>query len=217
MKPHLIISSLLVTSGLANAATMLTSNFDGNDATTDPTVATGLTWTTDSAVTMGNSGNLAAVGDTFAVLGNISTVDNITMTTNLNTNRATPRGFSFSFTTTSNFDLTNLQVISAHLNSSGGGQVYTSDLNWSISGGVGSGSTNIDYAGSIYKTTDFDLTGTTLGAGTYTLTVDINNMVGGGAYASFDGVTLSGTTAPEPSSAALLGLGGIALLIRRRK
>lgn len=37
------------------------------------------------------------------------------------------------------------------------------------------------------------------------------------AWAGFDNVTLDAEAVPEPSSAALLGLGGLALILRRRK
>ena len=40
---------------------------------------------------------------------------------------------------------------------------------------------------------------------------------GGGTQIRFDNVRLDATPVPEPSSAALLGLGGIALILRRRK
>ena len=101
MKNTLILTSLMATTGIVNAITLMTSNFDGNDATTDPTKATGLSWTTDAAVTMNNSGDLAAYGSNFAVFGSNSDVNNILSSTNLNTSRPTERGYSFEFTLSS--------------------------------------------------------------------------------------------------------------------
>ena len=40
---------------------------------------------------------------------------------------------------------------------------------------------------------------------------------GGSSAAIFDDITVNGVVVPEPSSAALLGLGGLALLARRKR
>lgn len=62
-----------------------------------------------------------------------------------------------------------------------------------------------------------DLTGISLSAGqTYTMVVSARG-TGFGHHKAFDAIELNGTVVPEPSSAALLGLGGLALILRRRK
>jgi len=60
----------------------------------------------------------------------------------------------------------------------------------------------------------------TLGAGTYSLTIKADrNTSTAGNNLGIDNLSLNGTVTavPEPSSAALLGLGGLALILRRRK
>ena len=59
--------------------------------------------------------------------------------------------------------------------------------------------------------------GTTLAAGDYSLSVWMSNMPGGGAYATFDGVTVAVTAIPEPATLALLAVGLLATLSRRRR
>ena len=49
------------------------------------------------------------------------------------------------------------------------------------------------------------------------LTIRLDNGTGDIAYMGFDNITLDVAAVPEPSSAALLGLGGLALILRRRK
>ncbi len=245
MKYTITIASLIATAGFANAATTLfTSNFDANTGAhvftgdTDNTSGSsslGVTWTQDAAVTA--ISGLTAVSTTD---GGTSTQGGFAQTQNgagvfanpnvayisRNHNLATPRtdaqlGYSFTFTLNTSFDLEELVVASTHTNNSGNSdQAFASDLVISVSGGtLGSAITdtiNEDYgAFDAYHDVTFDLTGNTLGAGTYTVQVHQSNMPSGGAYASYDGVTL--TAVPEPSSTALLGLGGLALILRRRK
>lgn len=218
----LIIFSLFL--GLqSNADVILTSNFDGNDATTDPSTVTGVTWSVSTGTSMEDSGNLAALNSfNFGVLGGVSTVNNVTVNSNLNTLRPTTRGFSFAFTTTSDYELTNLNILSKHLNGSGTAQAFVSDLVWSINGvasGEVAGVTYLNTSGGVYTSNDIDLSGTTLTAGTYTVEIGMNDMVGGGAFASFDGVTLEGnlSAVPEPSHLMLFGALGLLTLNRRRQ
>lgn len=123
---------------------------------------------------------------------------------------------------TTSYELTSLEVISAHLDGLGRDQNYTSDLNYSLerlsptAAALASASTNLNYESPIggvpqptWITTTF--TGTlpsiTLTSGSYRLSIGMNNMPSGGAFASFDGITLSGNAIPEPS-VAMLVLGG---------
>jgi hypothetical protein len=61
----------------------------------------------------------------------------------------------------------------------------------------------------------FNLAGTALTGGQeYTVAVTQNNLVGGGAYAHYDGLALN--SVPEPSALLLGGFGLLGFLRRRR-
>lgn len=235
MKYTITIASLIASAGFANAATLVTSNFDGN------TGAAALTGNANNSAGAGNTLTVAWTGDEsasasalqsispgggFAIVknGNNTYSNNNLAYINHNLNiddLANARGYSFTFTSTVAYDLTQLQVLAGHTNdSAANNQSNSSDLTVSISGGVFADTTNINYSsGDAILTQTYNLTGNSLSAGTqYTVTVTNANMVGGGAYMVYDGITLEGTVAvPEPSSTALLGLGGLALILRRRK
>ena len=234
MKKTITIASLIATTGLASAATIISSTFDantgattiaGNANNTSGSSSLTVTWTGDES---GSGSALTAIAPAagFTIVNNGANLysnNNVAyIGHNLNiADRANPRGYSFTFTAATAYDLTGLTVLAGHTNdSAASNQSFASDLTVSISGGVFSDTTNVDYTtGAAILTQNYDLTGTSLAAGTeYTVTVTSANMPGGGAYAVYDGITLEGTVAvPEPSSTALLGLGGLALLLRRRK
>ena len=241
MKYTITIASLIATAGLASAATLFTSGFENNTGAnveagnvTNGTGNATLTitdWSTDASVTA--ISNLTAVlnnaggfGQTQGGTGAFASDDVAFIAQNHNTgvDADSVKGYSFTFTVDASWSLDSLTVLSAHTNNVGGqNQSFTSDLVYSISGGtLGSPltetSTEVYGVLPAYHTVAFTgLASNTIGAGTYTVQVTQENFSGGGAYASFDGVTLEATAVPEPSSAALLGLGGLALIMRRRK
>ena len=223
MKKIILITSLIATAGIANAQTTLfSSNFDSNTLTGGSAAA--ITWDTqDTSITAISSLSAISGGAGFANLGaTYSNGDNIYLSNNLNTTGA-EEGYSFTFTTDTEWELATLNLIAGHTTGTADSdQNYISDLNFSLSGGTlgtaVTGSSTEDYWNSTeaYNSVDFDLTGTTIGAGTYTLSVTMDNLNSGGAFAIYDGVAL--TTVPEPAYAALLfGLGSFALILRRRK
>lgn len=231
----------------AQAATLFTSGSDANTrafvfsgGTDDTSGSSSLNitdWTTDSAIT--SISGLTAISTTdggattqggFAVTqgGSGSFANNDVVYLSRNHNLADPRtdaqlGYSFTFTLDSPFDLTSLAVESTHTTNTGTqDQAFASDLIINISGGTLSSpisrTINENYDGENgYQTINFDLTGNQLSAGDYTMEVYQSDMPGGGAYASYDGITPTADAVPEPSSTALLGLGGLTLILRRRK
>lgn len=225
-------AALIALSGTAPATTLFTSAFDGHTGVpttgyvqnVSGSTTAGITdWTTDASVTSISGLTAITPGGGFVNQGApFAGPDNIYVNHNLNiADRADPRGYSLTFTTDSSWDLTTLQVAAGHSNNTGSqNQAYASDLTISLSGGtlgatVTQTKLQVDYAGVEYVNSAFDLTGTTIGPGTYTLEVTENNMGGGGAYAIYDGIALDAV--PEPSGTLLLGLTGLALLARRQR
>jgi len=234
MKKTIILTSLIASAGIANAATIISSTFDGNTGaaalagSADNTSGAGntlnVTWTGDESAS-GSALQSISPGGGFAIVNGSPTYSNNNVAYinhNLNiADRANARGYSFTFTSTVDYNLTNLAIRAGHTNNSAASnQAFDSDLTITISGGVFTNTSTIDYDTPTADIRDlsYDLTGTSLSAGvTYTVTATSANMPGGGAYMVYDGITLEGTVVPEPSSTALLGLGGLALILRRRK
>ncbi len=234
MRKALWFLSFLAAASSANAATIISSNFDGNTGAAalagvaNNTSGAGNTLTVTWSGLEGGSGSVLqsiSPAGGFAIVSNGANAysNNNVAYINYNLNladKAAPRGYSFTFTPTVAYNLTQLTVGAGHTNNSAtDNQSFLSDLTVSISGGVFSNTKNVDYsvaADPTILTQNYDLTGKSLSANTtYTITVTSANLNGTGAYMVYDGITLTGV--PEPSSAALLGLGGLALLRRRRK
>lgn len=239
MTKLLTLTSGLILTGATHGATILTSGFDGNTGAyvftgnTDNNTATSTSltindWTTDAAVSSisgltaisTTTGGFAQTQNGAGAYANNNTV--FISRNNFGLDANTERGFSFQFTLDSAFDLTNLNVISGHTNNTGNqDQAFTSDLNFIISGGT-LGSSISDFSTENYGTApayhsvNFDLTGNTLGPGTYTISITQTNATGG-SYATFNGITLEGTAVPEPSSTALIGLAGLGFILRRKR
>lgn len=239
----LAASFLFATS--AHADLVFSSGFDGNtgahvfagntDNTTGSSTVTITDWTLGSftssvsgltAISTGDSGTSGGFAQTQGGSATYANANNIFLSRNHNTDTdrtTSQRGYSFEFTLSTAVDLDNLIVLSGHTNNSGNqDQSFTSDLFYELSGGtLGSavgGSSNEDYAvAPAYHSVDFDLTGASLGVGTYTLKVWQSNMPDGGAYATYDGITLNGFSAvPEPSSLWMIGMLATLGLKRRR-
>ncbi|NWK55070.1 sulfatase-like hydrolase/transferase [Verrucomicrobiaceae bacterium N1E253] len=219
------VSLLLPLEGHAQT-TIFSSDFDGNTGATvmagntdntsgAPTL--GVTWSKHASV--GNLSNLTAIstGDSgtaggFARLQNGSATyanaNNIFLSRNhnLDSDRSTTkRGYSFTFTLTDSWDLATLTVLSGHTNNTGNSnQSYSSKLNLSISGGdlitpITANSIEDYGTAPAYHSVAFNLSGHTLGAGTYTVEVYQSDMTSGGAYAIYDGITLSGDNGLPPT------------------
>jgi hypothetical protein len=200
-----LVLLVAVPSGVAQIMPLISSDFATN--TVSGTAARSIEWTTAAGVTMGNSGNLTSLnGYNFGVLGGNSTGGTITVNNNLNTanQTATQRGFSVDFSVSGNFTLGRLTVRAGHVNSSGAKQVYVSTLNYRIvkiadSSVAASGNRSFDYAGTdVFFDRVFTLSGELEAGAAYRLEVGMNNLVSGGAYAIYDGVTLE--VYPEPGS-----------------
>ncbi len=213
---------------LNESPVLFRSDFDGNTGAyiftgvadnISGSATLGITdWTTDASVTA-ISGLTAittnGVGGFAQTQGGTSTYANnnkVYLAPNLNVGGN--RGFSLTFTIDTPRKLQILKVLSGHSNDSGNvDNGYTSDINFSLSGGTlgipvtGSFSNQSYWLPPVCHTYDFDLAGTDIGIGSYTLDVYMNNFSGVGSYAIYDGVLLS--TYPATNSVTILPSSGL--------
>ncbi len=100
---------------------------------------------------------------------------------------------------------------------------FNQDQHWDLASPAGQ---NKYTSSAIWKNMTFDLWGTNLDGQefsdlTFRLYVSCTNATNSskssGRRTGFDNMTVMGAVVPEPSSSALLGLGGLALALRRRK
>ena len=210
-----LVTALLAIQLSASAdTTLFTSAFCGNggatvlsgnaDNTSGAATLTIHDWTNNAAIT--SISGLAAISTTaggFAVLqggtAEYANTNCVFINNNLD-NAPCQRGYSFTFAVTTKFDLTTLTVAARHTSNTGNlAQQYTSDLHYSISGGTLS-TPLAGYATETYPLTPltnytvvpFSLGNATIGAGSYTVQVYMTNLVSGGAYATYQGITLAG-------------------------
>ncbi|WP_193213402.1 PEP-CTERM sorting domain-containing protein [Luteolibacter marinus] len=230
----------LLTCSCPGAISLFNSAFDANvgatelagntDNTSGSATVTITDWYLDSAVT-GISALTAISTDNGITAGGFAQLqggtaayaneDNLYLSRNSFNQGTAPRqrGFSLTFTLDSAQDLLSLTVLSGHTNNTGiQDQAYSSDLVFSLAGGtlgsaVTASITESYDSGPAYHPVVFDLNGTSLGAGTYTLEVYQTNATGG-SYAIYDGINL--VAVPEPSIALLGGLGLLGLLRHKR-
>ena len=163
---------------------------------------------------------------------------------NNNTGNGGEWSFTIDFTTGSDaIDLTDFTFDWRNFNGSGGTQSAIRDteitfdlVDLSSGSSVFSGGPIVDNTAEVntgtggtnptnsVQTEDFDLTGTTLAANTtFQIFVQAaDGVLGGGNNFGFDSITLNGTVVesiavPEPGTAVVLGLAGLAACLRRRK
>lgn len=178
------------------AAAILETDFDGATANENDPNLSGVTWLAKPTISVDTTVT-SLEGHELRNDLNLW-IDNVVVDYNLNTDRPTPRGIVISFSTSAAFDLTELVVGHTHTNNTGGGQTYSSDMTVTLTDVTGSSdlytdTTNYSY-GYAWLSSTYDLTGVSLEAGKdYTLTLTMQDMVGGGAYAAWNQIILSDT------------------------
>jgi hypothetical protein len=211
--PHLILAGLLGTVISAPAAIILQDNFDGrtisggNDVVGN-TLAFGSGWDIDA---FGNASVL-----TSSVTGwSTATSSAATVDTGF---RA--RSFSFTFTPDDLYYLTTVSIDLTLANSGGARRTGTGSNTINITDALGNSiGTSTDtfniISNGFYDTVSYNFgNNALLKAGTeYTVTSSFDAV----NFPNYDGLTLEAVVAPEPSSTALLGLGGLALALRRKR
>lgn len=196
---------LLGIPALAPAATVLQTDFDGATTTVygdgNPNLD-GVSWITDVAITAGST---VASFETHE-LGNIAPSgainmwgDNVGVDFNLNSSRSTPRGIIASFTVASGSALllNDFTIGHTHTSNSGTGQVYSSDMTVTLTNVTDSivkftDTTNYNYS-RVWVSSTYDLSGIILdGDKDYTITLTMQDMEGGGAYAAWNEIIVTG-------------------------
>ena len=221
MKKLMMLVLCLCVVGMAQAA-LLETDFDGAIPGAGSEL-TNVTWIADAAITA--SSTVTSVGG--YELSNIAPTgatpsewtDNVGVNHNLNTDRPAARGIVASFSVTGALDLGELVIGHTQTSNVGSLQAFVSDMTVTLTNVTDSldlftDTTNYDYSVTGWKSSAYDLSGYSLEAGKdYTITVTMQDMVGGGAYAAWNQISLS--EVPEPATMVLLGLGS--LLLRRKR
>jgi hypothetical protein len=172
--------------------------------------------TTGSISYLASAGNIASGGNNFGYM------DNPSDPTGIDTFRV---GFWGSSTTAASLDLFSFTVAGTDLDSQTlrlgvhfDGYSSNDGLNFTWTQTVGGSATassgTVISANDGYDFAFFDLNGASAGD-TFVLSVSDNYTTS--KWLNYDGVVFDTAPIPEPSSTALLGLGGLALLLRRRR
>ncbi len=182
------------------AVTLLETNFD--DAIASGTQLTNVTWTSYALI---NPSSTINSYETHELKNNVAQwVGNVAVDYNLNTDRPVARGIVSSFNAIGNVQLSELAIGHTHTTNVGGFQISPSDMtvtlrNVTDSTDVFTDTTNYDYQynydNQVWKTSVYDLSEVSLEAGKdYTLTLTMQNMPGGGAYAAWNYIALKAGT-----------------------
>lgn len=236
-KKQLLIPTLVASLTVASQAAVIVgvsldeTTYPDGAPNTSGNVASNIPWTSDLAQTASNS--LTFTGASGFITGGNSDAS----TLGINRNIETAGAWSTSFTITPNIDLdlADLTVVTRAISGGGSnqGQAHSFRITGTLDGGIYSATSLGDVAsleaGGAGATSSIlnAASGSILSAGTaYTISFTANYDVPGGTgldgnrsgnNLGLDSITLNGTAVPEPSSSALLGLGGLALLLHRRK
>ncbi|BDS07591.1 hypothetical protein NT6N_26310 [Oceaniferula spumae] len=235
MKPHTFLSLPILAMAMtatSQAAIVLATDFTGVDRTTTPT-ATNITWSPQLNLTI-DTPDLTIISEYGTGSPAIRTDNNANrIGVNYNVETGGGRSWStfFTITTTTVLDLTSFNVAYHAISGGGDDQVSATkngDFTFTLYSGAGTGGAQLftetkdnlaETSPALGAVADYDLSGlSNLSAGTYTikLQVEAGSEALGNNWA-MDNIELNADAVPEPSSTALLGLGGIALILRRRK
>ena len=222
MKPSLFLLSSACVCALsisAQAATLVSWDFTGNnplDHAQDATaVGVVVAAQTTYATTLANvtSTDLVGAGTlrfSNGVNGTDGNVDEI------NVQSGSAAGWLLDFDLTADSGTINVTGISINLWRNGGGAPDTMAFEVSVDGGafVAFGTGDTEASTGLAANRDFNFTGDVSGS---SIVVRFAPTSSTGNLHISDIVVTGTTNVPEPSSAALLGLGGLALILRRRK
>jgi len=204
----------------SHAAIILSTDFSGRTVSGD--TAGNITWTTNgvsspgvlTAVDVNATGKLAGLYDTANAQGHFAP--------DLNTGNEGPWSTSLTLSlTVPEISLADVVLDYQHFNNSGGFQTVGRKVNWtatvtrSVSGQLDS--VKVIGTSSTFgiETITFDTPLILTSGESYEVTILAEGGDGNGNNTGLDGLTLNGVV-PEPASLALMGLGGLMMLRRRR-
>ena len=179
---------------------MMDTNLDG--ATVAGVQLSGVTWTQDASMVSSVSPNTTVTSlETHFLRNDLSQwVNNIAVDYNLNVDSSMQRGIVSSFSiSAAPVELSEIVVGHTQTNSTGGFQVYSSDMivtltDTSDGSTIWTDTTNYSYS-SQWKSSTYDVGSVLLQPGkTYSLSLSMNNLSSGGAYAAWNQVKLMGVT-----------------------
>ena len=196
-------ASLIASSASASAAVLLVG-FNGTGGFNHTESITGF------GATSNESGGSPTQGSTTGLYGNSGMTVNTGAAVNgiYTYNNDATRNFTFTNNTGSSYVIDSF-VFDATLNAA---QLHTI----AVSGDIGASAASVSVLSGAFKGYGSAITGDNILADGESFTLTITNTATG--TNKWDNIALVGTVAvPEPSSTALLGLGGLALIFRRRK
>jgi len=220
MKKQVInISALIaVTTMTSQAAVILATNFDVTTKSSGSQDMTDVVWTGDANVT-GNTTISTAASNNKGYFTNVE-YGATAFAPDQNIENEGPWTATIEFTIAAGYsvNLANItfdhQMLTNNGTFQGPGHGATFELQ--LDGSIYDSVLTLDNVAASNSGTDTFTESRTLGAGTHTLTIKADKYtMTSGNNMGID--NLSFNTVPEPSSAALFGLGGLALILRRRK
>jgi len=213
--------AVLAIAGAARAEVILATDFTGVDTSASPTAGS-ITWDTVNGIIA------PAPSLTFdAIDGFFSAPDLISVDRNVDNDGPWSTTIDLALDAgTLAIDLTSFSIRTNYTSNSGATQTANRTINLAVaiegSASGSLGSSDIDHTdpgGGTGTVASIDLSGFRLdNTETYTLTFTASSADGPGVNMNFDDLAIAGDiTVPEPGSLVLLGLGGLAVLRRRRR
>lgn len=224
-KTLITLGAAVAMSATSQAAVILDTGFTG--VSEAGTTASGFAWTSATGAAAAASTSLTFTGSASGFIsetaGTAEAGEPIGVAGNIET--AGSWSTSFTFTANDNYDLSSFDISSYSISGGGAHQGAPHQVTWNLiisdAGQIFTGINGaIEAGGAAAEAFSIDTTGTSLVSGTtYTFDLTVSSTDTGGNNIALNQLTLNGNVAavPEPSSTALLGLGGLALILRRRK
>jgi len=223
MNKSILLGAFAITTITAQAAVVFTTGFSGRTTDNGTKTISSVAWTGDDTASLSSDMTITSMSGNFlnVAAGTDEAGDPVGVGDNIKNGGTWSTVITFTPATTVSLDT--FDISSYSISGGGAHQVASHDVNWALA--ITDGATSVfganqtitEPGGNAPVNFSLDATGTTLNAGTaYTFTLAVTGPTEtGGNNIALNSLTL--TSVPEPSAGALLGLGGLALILRRRK